>query len=384
MDSVSSVYTRQFRQIVKVAGAVFLQLGLTHCGTTQGDSDPFAVREDTSWYGSRLSTTESSPAGMNPGLLENQLDVRGVGDSGVNLSRLSQTTGYWKGDLAFMNFESVVTENCRRKNPGVDFFFQSQPSQVKFAYEQGFNLFSLANNHSRDCFQPYGPTATELEMNKLAAGLDLLWHGTSAQEPYEARIKTFRIKGRDLKVAFAAVSIQSWSMAGVAQIVYGSEGVDKPEIKQLLASLQKADVDFRILSIHTQDGSGNGRREGTAFKKLKQLSELFITSYNGNLVFGHGPHTQAGVKVIERLDGRKGVIFTSLGNFLHPGLSGHGDNYLGRAVFNWEEDLQLNTVQVFPLANRPGPRIQFTRPASAPLANFKWRKGSSSFYATFE
>jgi poly-gamma-glutamate synthesis protein (capsule biosynthesis protein) len=114
------------------------------------------------------------------------------------------------------------------------------------------------------------------------------------------------------------------------------------------------------------------------------VAESFIHSYNGNIVFGHGPHTKAGVKVVQRNDGRKGVIFTSLGNFLHPGLAPHYDNYVGRAVFDFETR-QLRFVQVYPLGNT-GDSVEFmkTSEAKSPISNFTWKTGAQSYYASFE
>lgn len=352
------------------------------CGEKEG-SELNAVGESNAWYQQRVTTTGAAPIAMQSADSPNFLDVRGVGDSGVDLTNLANIPAYWAADLSFMNFESVVAESCSQRNPGVDFYFRSSKEEVRKAHRAGFNLFSVANNHARDCFTPYGPSATEASMEELMSELPILWHGTAADNPYEARVASFEIKGREVKVAMAAVTIQNWSMEGTAQIVLGrGENANKPEIKQLLSSLQQADADFRILSIHTQDSS-NSRYEGPAVKTLKSLAQTFITSYNGNLVFGHGPHTQAGVKVVERNDGRRGVVFTSLGNFLHPTLAAHGDNYLGRAVFDLENGMNLKAVQSFPLSNVASPSIRFNRPNVAPKSNFDWQKGNSSFYASF-
>ncbi|NRA63232.1 MAG: CapA family protein [Pseudobacteriovorax sp.] len=234
---------------------------LTQCSKEDEGSSVSAVRENLSYYQNRVATSDLAPVPVDYKQSPDFLDVRGVGDSGVNLSNLSKTAGYWKADLSFMNFESVVSNGCVQRNTGVDFFFNSSKSEVERAHTHGFNLFSVANNHARDCFQPYGPSVTAQSMDELASRLPLSWHGTADDNgnPYEARVKSFSIKGRDVKVAFAAISIQSWSMPGTAQIVYSSENANKPQINNLLKSLQQADANFRILSIHTQDRSGNNR-----------------------------------------------------------------------------------------------------------------------------
>lgn len=354
------------------------------------------VVEDESWYGSGIPTVAAAPLSMDKDALPGLLDVRGVGDTAVDVSPLASVARFWRGDLAFVNWESVVASACETQNPGVDYFFRSHPSQIVAAVRHGFNVFSLANNHARDCFDPYGPKVTAENIEAIATNNPVLWHGVAAVDadeasageeessaPYVAQVRAFTIKGREVKVAFAAIAVQSWRMNGVAQIVTGSENAEKPLVKQLLRSLQQSRADFRILSVHTQDESGNGRAEGVAFRTLKRLGETFIKEYGGNLVFGHGPHTKAGVKVVSRNDGRQGVIFTSLGNFVHPGLAQHGDNYVGRAVFDLSKN-ELRFVQVLPLRNVDG-TVEFLSAStvSQPNSNFAWNTGKQSYYASF-
>jgi Bacterial capsule synthesis protein PGA_cap len=373
----------KFMELSKFSLVALAATTIVRCIAPNQSSNPDAVVEGAAWYQSKINTSAAAPLSTNKDEALGLLDIRGVGDSGVNVAGLANTQPLWRGDLGFINFESVVSPSCTRRNEGVDFFFRSDPAQIRLAKNQGFNIFSVANNHSRDCFEPYGPTATAASMTKLTQELGILWHGTSATDPYQARIGSFSIKGRTIRVAFAAIAIQPWSMKGVAEIVVGSETANKPDMVRLLSSLQKANADFRVLSIHTQDSSGNGRSEGPAFQTLKSVAQSFINNYNGNIVFGSGPHTQAGVKVVERSDGRKGVIFTSLGNFLHPGLGGHSDNYLGRAAFDLENNFQLKFVQVFPLSNIGGPAIRYHMDARNPMSNFTWTKGSTSYHASF-
>ena len=57
------------------------------------------------------------------------------------------------GDLAFINLETVVTDRNdlapEGKGKGA-FHFRSHPAALKALIDAGFNLFSLANNHSYD------------------------------------------------------------------------------------------------------------------------------------------------------------------------------------------------------------------------------------------
>jgi hypothetical protein len=251
------IHSANHRAIALLFSATVLSVACKQANQKEG-SKANAVIEEEAWYSGSVTTTEAAPLATNKDELPTFLDVRGAGDTAVDVGPLASLPGYWKGDLAFVNWESVVSPSCSSQNPGVDFFFKSSSSEIKQAHEAGFNIFSNANNHSRDCFVPYGPKATATSMAALESELGILWHGVApveqntvspneseAAEPYTARTATFQIKGKSYKVAFAAISIQSWRMNGVAQIVTGEETPNKPLIKQLLQSLQKAQVDFR-------------------------------------------------------------------------------------------------------------------------------------------
>ena len=64
------------------------------------------------------------------------------------------------GDLAFINLETVITDRNdlapEAKGKGA-FHFRSHPAALKALIHAGFNLFSLANNHSFD----YGAAGVE-------------------------------------------------------------------------------------------------------------------------------------------------------------------------------------------------------------------------------
>lgn len=73
----------------------------------------------------------------------------------------------------------------------------------------------------------------------------------------------------------------------------------------------------------------------------------FVEKYGGDIVFGSGPHVWKPVRVVRKENGTgKGVIFESLGNFLHPSLGAQSKNFIGRALFDVEtlKDAPFHTV----------------------------------------
>lgn len=104
-------------------------------------------------------------------------------------------------------------------------------------------------------------------------------------------------------------------------------------------------------------------------------------------MFQHGPHTWAGVKVISKPGGGKGVAFHGLGNFLHPGCKENPDNLIGRALFD-VKTLKLKQVQVIPVVNHYGEGVTLRPKGSRfPVSNVKWIpttfQGSPTVHAAF-
>lgn len=352
--------------------------------------------ERNSFYRDLIATEGDAATPTALSTSRDQLDLRGVGDSAwaaggppslwrkrpypINKGSFSATVQkaspegvFTAGHLNFINFETVIGSQCLQVGTP-DFFFLTHPDQFTQAHASGFNLFSLSNNHANDCWKgptPQGPiqkgplmTADFLERaSQEAKGQGFLWHGTG-RDPWSVSQKTFKFafssRGKTIikpvKVVFAALFLgwetkDSNGASIVAATVDSSWEVATVAVERLLESFDQTDGDLKILSIHTQDGSGDRVMEREGIIMLKQIATEFILNHKGNTVFGTGPHTGAGIKVFTRPDGSRGVLFTSLGNFIHPGLSSKPDNYMGRALFD-PETFQLDEIQVIPFRNR--------------------------------
>ncbi|MDJ0513968.1 MAG: CapA family protein, partial [Methyloceanibacter sp.] len=72
------------------------------------------------------------------------------------------------GELAFLNLETVITDRNDlepdMKGQTSPYNFRSHPAGLNALVGAGFNLFSLANNHSMD----YGPTGAEETLYHIA------------------------------------------------------------------------------------------------------------------------------------------------------------------------------------------------------------------------
>jgi poly-gamma-glutamate capsule biosynthesis protein CapA/YwtB (metallophosphatase superfamily) len=131
--------------------------------------------------------------------------------------------------------------------------------------------------------------------------------------------------------------------------------------------MKNSQGDLRILSLHSQGSE--------AFLRGKKWSEKFIREFSGDIVFAHGPHTWAGVKMIPRTNGRNGVVFHGLGNFMHNQVAPNPDNLIGRVLLDLQT-LQPKQIQVIPVLNNAVDVDVVLAPASKalPKANLEWTR----------
>lgn len=312
------------------------------------------------------------------------LDVRGVGDSawsnlkattppvsgfGAALRKFDPSGRILKGDLNFINWESSVGTRCNSYY-SVDYAFLSNPTSIAEAFQHGFNLFGLANNHSEDCRsgvdpdgQPTsGAVASQRHMKMFSHQKPMIWHGVGPGSGFVSspNALTFQLKGRAVKVVFGSVAFQGWECV---------DSMCEARVQTLLDGMKNTPADLRILSLHSQ---GND-----AFNRGKKWAERFVKEFSGDVVFAHGPHTWAGVKVIQRADGKSGVVFHGLGNFMHNQVAPNPDNLIGRVLLD-VNTLQPKQVQVIPVLNNAiNVDVVLAAPSKAlPKANLEWTRAS--------
>jgi hypothetical protein len=388
--------------MIRLRFAVLVSLGLFACSAaeTDGDDTDGEPAEAESAIVPITQGDETAPASIRAAAPlktadADLIDVRGVGDSGWSktheatpipatfgnaLDRFDRSGESYRADLSFINWETVVGNQCSQfattYSPGRSYAFVSRPENLVQAFERGFNLVGLSNNHSRDCSGSpetniRGEGASADMTAKSIAGLgDLEWltagiAGTGEDDSARARIRTFTIKGREVRVAFGSLYTGRPDCPRTAC---------SGDARTLFASLRDAEADLRIVAMHSQGATDQDQ--------LVRLGIDFVEKYKGDVVFGHGPHVWKPVRVVKKQGGGKGVIFESLGNFLHPALAAQSRNFIGRALFD-TQTLALRQVQLIPVANsgmdaRPSSADAMTVPS-----NLKWTRLPGSGTSVF-
>ncbi len=325
------------------------------------------------------------------------IDVRGVGDSGWSkthekvpiaaqfgaaLDRFDRTGEGYRGDLSFINWETVVGNGCTQfgtaYSPGRSYAFVSRPENLTQAHERGFNLIGMSNNHSRDCYasnetSEHGEVASaDMTAKSLAALGDMDWAtaGISASadrnDASRVSVHAFTIKGRTVRVALGSLYLgrPDCPRAGCAG-----------DTDALFRSFRAAQADLRILALHSMGPTDQD--------ELVRTGVRFVEDFGGDVVYGSGPHVWKPVRVVRKKDGSgKGVVFESLGNFLHPSLGAQAKNFIGRALFD-PQSLKLRQVQLLPVANSGSDVRWSTADATSIESNLRWTRLPESRTAVF-
>ena len=307
---------------------------------------------------------------------EDYIDVRGVGDTGWTESDPQHDKNEFsavlrsfdpgglllQGDLNFLNWESSVGPSCQKWNQ-VQFPFLSPPAALKDALDFGFNLFGVSNNHAEDCAKfddkTSGVMRTRYELSTLAKGQEMLWHGIGmSHEISKVSTRIFQLKGKKIKVAFAAVSFLNWRTHST------SRGEGHYHGEDILQSMQRSDAKIKILSVHTQSTLEQG----------KSYASRFIKEAGGDIVFAQGEHKWGEVEAIEKTNGGKGIVFHGLGNFSHRGCVSNHKNILARVLLK-KETLELAQIQIIPFSNLfQGELKLHSAKNGLPSANFDWKR----------
>ncbi len=252
-----------------------------------------------------------SPAARTPVNLAATVSIKAVGDiiPGTNFpynklpenkERLFESVKpQLKGaDILFGNFESTMTDypySSKGGGGGMLFAFRTPPSYAKLLKDAGFDILSVANNHSYDFHeQGFKDTIKNIDSNGMKAV------GKRDQIVYK------NVKG----VNFAFIGFSNYGEVhnSLLELKAGAEVVKKAK--------QKADI--VVISVHAG-------AEGTGSLNVRNKTEFFYGENRGNmvlfsrtmidagadLILGHGPHV---MRALELYKGK--LIAYSLGNFM--------------------------------------------------------------------
>lgn len=200
-------------------------------------------------------------------------------------------------DILFGNFESTLTnypKSAKNIGRGLVFAFRTPPSYTSILQDAGFDVLSVANNHSFDFYET-GFTDTIDNLNQAgmkAVGRkeDIIYH-----------------EAKGVRFAFIGFS-------------YFNVHNNMHDLEAATALVKKADENADIVVISVHAGA-----EGTSALNVRNKTEYFYGENRGNkvlfahtlidagadLILGHGPHVP---RALELYNDK--LIAYSLGNFM--------------------------------------------------------------------
>ncbi len=260
-----------------------------------------------------------------PPVAERRLRIKAVGDMvlGTNFPNhrlptdpqilFAQVKPQLQGaDILFGNYESTLTDYphpFKNTSSGRSFAFRSPPSYAQLLRQVGFDVLSVANNHSYD-FNEQGFRDTIRHIN--GAGMTAV--GDLNQIAY--------IEANGLTTAFIGFATY-----------HGQNRIQDLKAGAALVQQAKKNADIVVVSFH-------GGAEGSDQIHTRDRTEYFYGEDRGNvvqfartmidhgadLILGHGPHVP---RALELYKGR--LIAYSLGNFVgYQTLGSYGN--LGKSL----------------------------------------------------
>ncbi|HEX2138786.1 MAG TPA: CapA family protein [Woeseiaceae bacterium] len=212
-------------------------------------------------------------------------------------------------DLTFGNLEGVLVDGgSPRKvctNPSACFLFRTPSRYVRHFVDAGFDVMSLANNHSRD----FGESGRSATMRTLAAA-------GIAHSGREGDFASMEVEGLRIAVLAFAVTQKSnllHDYDAAAETVLAHDASHDIVIVSFHGGAEGNDV--TRLPFAEEEYHGEPRGDVVYFARK-------MVDAGADLVLGHGPHV---VRAMERYQDR--IIAYSLGNFAtYYGISVNGLN----------------------------------------------------------
>jgi len=207
-----------------------------------------------------------------------------------------------KSDLTAGNLETAVT--VRGTDQPKQFTFRSKPETLKGVFNAGYDMVSLANNHTLDYGQQ-GLTDTIANLKKYKIGYS--GAGKNEKEAYQAYQKV--VNGK--KIAIIGISRvlpdTSW-MATTSKPGLASGYSTEPMMKYVKKAVKSSD--YTIVMIHW-----NKESKDYPEPYAREMAKKFIDA-GVDAVVGSHSHTLMGIDYY-----KNAPIFYSIGNFVFTSSS---------------------------------------------------------------
>ncbi len=204
-------------------------------------------------------------------------------------------------DLAFINLEFVVDPD--RPMSGYP-LFNVHHSYVDAAINAGFDVFSLANNHTAD-FHTAGIVATAESLETIASSKSIWYSGLGTPDRLES--KTIELEAAT--IGFISISMISNEWAGRDAFYFVGTQQARADFVDWVAKEQES-FDIYVVSVH-----GGDEYVLEPNPQKKEFLEA-ISAAGVEVVWAHHPHVLQPFAYARQEGGQLGTIIYSSGNFV--------------------------------------------------------------------
>lgn len=265
-------------------------------------------------------------------------------------------------DLAFGNLEAIITAN---NNPRPDlpderrpYLLHAPPQAASLLASAGFDLLSLANNHSLDN-GPEGLAETARRLQQMGIITIGAGPGAAAYQPVIRQVNGLRLAFLALNAVTAPASYEQ-ETAGNERPISWTPAVWDEERAVTAVSEARQQADVVIVSLHW------GIEYDLRPEPWQEDAAKALMAAGADLVIGHHPHVVQPLTIGELGDG---LIAYSLGNFLFD--QGWEETNQGLALRVFIDAQGLRAVQALPVWAGLQPRLMPPAQATRLLARIQ-------------
>lgn len=251
-------------------------------------------------------------------------------------------------DFSFANFESPVDDKLPVSSYPT---FNCHKDYAIKAMEAGFNVFSLANNHSNDFFKEGIDSTKKFFDEKKSEGI----YSTGLKDNADEEIEFIVLEKNGWKILFAAVTEVLNFKKDIEFFNYVKPEKNEREnfLRLLKVKKEKSGCDLLIVSFHTQE-----EEYVTSIAEKSKKFYYSIIDSGADILWVNHPHVAKSWETINTAENKQKIIFYSVGNTISaqrrtPGFDNPnskrdftGDSFLFRVVMKKEnEHVMLEQIE---------------------------------------
>lgn len=229
-------------------------------------------------------------------------------------------------DIKFYNQESIIDgTDLFPERTGL--FFNTPNSYGEAAINAGFNLISLANNHSMDSGKS-GALGTSEYWKKMQENHNIIYDGITDSEEMRNNYDRLIGEANGIKYGFLAYTTSTNGNPVPKNMPYLVNVYSEDKVKKDIQELKNKDVDVIIVSMHW----------GIEYILEPNKDELkianFLNSQDVDIIIGNHAHCIQPIDIItNETTGKKTTVFYALGNLMsNQGLLVNKSSSYGQKV----------------------------------------------------